>query len=449
STYRIQFHKDFTFNDLEKVLPYLQKLGVSTIYASPIFEAVPGSLHGYDVVNPHRINPEIGTEDQLRDISKKLKEAGINWLQDIAPNHMAFHSANEWMMDVLEKGPQSLYAPYFDVAWNSQLYHGRVMVPFLGLPLQDVIKNGELAIGYDHQRFVCKYFESSYPLQPKSYATILMAANEQPSQAVQQLIDQIPKMEDEQSYTERWNEIRLQLAALMKNDITKDYIEKCIKAINESSEQLQQIMDEQSYRLCHYQETDYQINYRRFFTDNGLICLNIHVKKVFDDYHKVIKTLVDDGVFQGLHIDNIDSLYDPTTYLNQLRELMGEETYIVVEKILEPGEGLPKQWPVQGNTGYEFLPMINNLFTNQSSEQSFAHFYRKLTKNHKSIHQHLHDKKSYILYKHMGGELENLYQLFMQTGLVQKEDYAQMRTEDIKTVIAEFLIQCPVYRYYG
>ncbi len=449
STYRIQFHKDFTFSDFEKVLPYLQKLGVSTIYASPIFEATPGSVHGYDVVNPHRINPEIGTEEQLRAISKKLKEAGINWLQDIVPNHMAFHPSNEWLMDVLEKGPQSLYAPYFDVAWNSKIYHGRIMVPFLGSSLEDVIKKGELTVAYENQRLVCKYFESAYPLQPKSYATVLQAADEEPSQAVQQLQDQIPKMEDEQTYTERWNEIRLQLAALMKNDITKDYLEKCIEAINQHPKRLQQIMDGQSYRLCYWQETESRINYRRFFTVNGLICLNIQVKKVFDDYHKLIKTLIDDGVFQGLRVDHIDGLYDPTGYLQQLRELVGEQTYIVVEKILGPGEGLPKQGPVQGNTGYDFLSMVNNLFTNRSSEQSFTNFYRKLTNNHKSIHQQLHDKKAYILYKHMGGELENLYQLLMQTGLVQKEDYAQMRTEDIKTAIAEFLIQCPVYRYYG
>jgi malto-oligosyltrehalose synthase/4-alpha-glucanotransferase len=449
STYRIQFHKEFTFDDFEKIIPYLQKLGVGTIYASPLFEATPGSVHGYDGVHPHRINPEIGTEEQLRDITKRLKEQGINWLQDIVPNHMAFHPNNEWLMDVLEKGPQSLYAPFFDVAWNSAIYHGRIMVPFLGSSLDEVIKNKELNVGYENQRFVLKYYDSAYPLQPKSYATILQAAEDKPLQAIEQLIGQIPKMEDEKTYAERWNEIRLQLDALMKNDVVKTYIEKCIEAINNNPEQLQQITEEQSYRLCHWQETDYRINYRRFFTVNGLICLNIHTKEVFQTYHEVIKKLVDDGVFHGLRIDHIDGLYDPTGYLQQLRELAGEETYIVVEKILEPGEGLPKQWPIQGNTGYDFLSMVNNVFTNRRSQQRFSEFYDTLTNNHTSIHQQLHDKKSYILYHHMGGELQNLYQLFMETNLVEKEDYAQMRTEDIKTVIAEFLIQCPVYRYYG
>lgn len=449
STYRLQFHKDFTFVDFEKIIPYLQKLGVSTIYASPIFEATPGSVHGYDGVNPHRINPEIGTEEQLRNITKQLKKHGINWLQDIVPNHMAFHSNNEWLMDVLEKGPQSLYASFFDVAWNSNIYHGRIMVPFLGSPLEDVINNNELTVAYEKQRFVLKYYDSTYPLQPKTYATILQAASDEPLQAVQQLIAQVPKMEDEKTLAEQWNEFRLQLDALMKNDAVKTYINKCIEAINRKPDQLKQITEEQSYRLCHHIETDHQINYRRFFTVNGLICLNIHINEVFERYHEVINKLVDDGVFDGLRIDHIDGLYDPTKYLKQLRELVGEETYIVVEKILEHGEALPTNWPIQGNTGYDFLSMVNNLFTNRRSQKSFSEFYGKLTNNHTSIHQQLHNKKEYILYHHMGGELENLYQLFMQSNLVAAKDYSCMRTEDIKTAIGEFLIQCPVYRYYA
>jgi malto-oligosyltrehalose synthase/4-alpha-glucanotransferase len=448
ATYRIQFHKDFTFDDFEKQIPYLQKLGVSTVYASPIFEATPGSVHGYDQVNPHCINPEIGTEVQLRNFSKRLKEQGINWLQDIVPNHMAFHSNNEWLMDLLEKGPQSTYAAFFDVAWNSKLYHGRIMVPFLGSSLEDVIKNGELKVAYENQRLVLKYYDSTYPVQPKSYATILQAAGDAP-QAIQQLLQQSPKTEEEETHTQQWNEMRLQVAALMKNEAVKDYIEKCFDAVNQNREQLQQLCDEQSYRLCHWQETDSHINYRRFFTVNSLICLNIQNKEVFDEYHKCIKALVADGVFQGLRVDHIDGLYDPTTYVQRLRELAGEETYLVVEKILEPGEGVPTQWPLQGNTGYDFLSMVNNLFTDKSSEQVFTDYYKKITGNEKSIRQQLHDKKAYILYHQMGGELENLYTLLMETNLVQQEDYAQMRTEDIKTAIAEFLIQCPVYRYYG
>ncbi|HZF64913.1 MAG TPA: alpha-amylase family glycosyl hydrolase [Chitinophagaceae bacterium] len=184
ATYRIQFQKEFSFEEFENIISYLQQLGVSTVYASPIFEAVSGSTHGYDGLNPHRINPEVGTEDQLRRINQQLKEQNMGWLQDIVPNHMAFHSANPWLMDVLEKGTQSVYAAFFDVSWTGLLYKGRIMVPFLGATLEQVIQNNELKIAYQEGRFVFQYFDSVYPLNPRSYAGILQAARDAPNQAL-------------------------------------------------------------------------------------------------------------------------------------------------------------------------------------------------------------------------------------------------------------------------
>jgi maltooligosyltrehalose synthase len=139
STYRIQFHKDFTFKHLQGIIPYLRQLGIKTLYASPIFEATPGSMHGYDVVDPLKINPEIGTLEELRTISTQLKELGINWLQDIVPNHMAYHPNNKWLMDVLENGKESTYASYFDIGWDSDVYGGRIMVPFLGVSFDEAV----------------------------------------------------------------------------------------------------------------------------------------------------------------------------------------------------------------------------------------------------------------------------------------------------------------------
>ncbi|MGI8637467.1 MAG: alpha-amylase family glycosyl hydrolase, partial [Segetibacter sp.] len=146
STYRLQFHKDFTFHDFENIISYLHKLGVGTIYASPVFEATPGSVHGYDGVNPHKINPEIGTEEQLLNVRQRLKGLGIKWLQDIVPNHMAFDPNNPWLKDVLEKGQKSIYASFFDVPWTGKIYHGKIMLPFLGNPIEEVVKNGELKV---------------------------------------------------------------------------------------------------------------------------------------------------------------------------------------------------------------------------------------------------------------------------------------------------------------
>jgi malto-oligosyltrehalose synthase/4-alpha-glucanotransferase len=452
STYRIQFHKGFTFHHLERMLPYLQKLGVKTIYASPIFEATPGSTHGYDGLNPHRINPEIGTEEELYGLSKKLAEAGITWLQDIVPNHMAFDPRNPWLMDVLEKGRHSVYAPYFDVAWNSSLFQGHIMVPFLGSPLEDVIKNGELKLEYKDQRLVLKYYDSMYPLRLRSYETVLRLHEAEANAAVKGLLKQvqdIQRRETAEAYNEGFDEWRLQFASLMKNEPTRAFVEGILNEINNNPKQLQALACEQVYRLCHWQETDSRINYRRFFTVNGLICLNIQEPQVFDHYHEFIERLLKAGVFQGLRIDHIDGLYDPGNYLERLRELAGEEPYVVVEKILEQEESLPLQWPVQGTSGYEFLALVNNLFTNRQAKQPFTQFYYGLTGDYRTVPQQVRDSKERILYQHMAGELDNLYHLFAESNLVEPARLLALPEGVLKKAIGAFLVHCPVYRFYG
>ncbi len=402
STYRIQFHKGFNFENFKAIIPYLQKLGVTTIYASPIQEAVPGSNHGYDGVNPHKINPEIGTEEQLKEISNILKEKGMNWLQDIVPNHMAYHHNNAWLVDVLEKGKESAYAYFFDIQLDSNLYEGKLMAPFLGTSLDEVISKGELKLEYKENGFVFNYYGNTFPINNST----------------------ISKLAEGQSA-----------------DV--------VATINSNIELLKQLADSQAYQLCYWQETDSRINYRRFFTVNGLICLNIQDEKVFDEYHKLVKTLLEEGVINGIRVDHIDGLYDPTEYLERLRELTGNDTYIVVEKILEVGERMSSNWPIEGNTGYDYLALVNNLFTNNNSKDLFTEFYQKLIGDDTSIHKQIRDKKAHILYQHMGGELENLYQLFIKSGLVSEKVLKSVDPNNLKNAIAEVLIQCPVYRYYG
>ncbi len=404
ATYRIQFHKDFTFQHLERIIPYLKQLGVKTIYASPVFAATPGSTHGYDGIHPHRINPEIGTEGQLRNIAAQLQTQDLNWLQDIVPNHMAFHPKNEWLMDVLEKGKESTYAPYFDIQWDSPVYEGKIMVPFLGGSVEEAIEKGELKLVGQQEKLMLQYYDSYYPVNKESVEKVVAV-----------------------------NAGNTDLAS-------------CIEKVNSDKKLLLNIVLQQHYRLCHWQETDNRINFRRFFTINGLICLNIQDERVFADYHKVIQQLVNDGVFQGLRIDHIDGLYDPTKYLDSLKAVAGNNTYVIVEKILQPEEDLPAQWQVEGSSGYDFVSLVNKLFTNPAAEERFTRYYQELIGDSTPVHHQIRSKKALILKEYMGGELDNLYRLFVSSELADAEQVAPAL---LKEAIGAFLVECPVYRYYG
>ncbi len=404
STYRLQFHKNFTLENMLSIIPYLHRLGVDTVYASPIFEAVPGSTHGYDVLNPLRINPEIGTEETLRKCATMLKENGMAWLQDIVPNHMAFDPRNPWMNDVLRKGKQSEFASFFDVDWNSDVYDGRLMTPFLGASLKDEIEVGNLKLSLVDNEVVLQYFDALYPLNEASGKFIFNYCKAADS-TVELKLDEM--------------------------NLDKIFVEE--------------IATMQHYQLCHWQETDHKINYRRFFTINGLICLNMQHQKVFDAYHQYIKTLLKEDIFQGLRIDHIDGLYAPAEYLERLQTLTGKPVYTVVEKILQTSETLPENWETQGSTGYDFLALSNNLFTHRKHKKDFNSFYKKLQDKSISIEQQILHKKAFILYENMGGELNNLYKLLLSIAPEAKE----MEASFVKKALGAFLIYCPVYRYYG
>lgn len=384
STYRIQFHAGFTFHDLLKLIPYLHELGVKTIYASPIFSAVPGSMHGYDGVDPNQINPEIGSLGELKAIAKELSALGMSWIQDIVPNHMAYDHHNAWLMDVLKKGEESVYRNYFDII-SADLNAEPLMAPFLGTDLDEVIEQGKLTLVKTKTEAFLKYEERLWPLRE---GTDLKAP-------------------------------------------------------------IHEIAKQQYYRLCAYTESNVRMNYRRFFTVNGLICLNMQCKETFDHYHQLIKDLIDLGLFQGLRIDHVDGLFDPKGYLSQLRELCGKETYIVVEKILEPDEVLPLDWPIEGTTGYDYLGLANQLYTNEKAENQFDRFYGKLTGQTPAIETQIRKKKSEFLDAYMQGELENLFRLLLKAVAESDHRLKSIYFPVFKRIIAEFLIHCPVYRFYG
>ncbi|MGV8878679.1 MAG: malto-oligosyltrehalose synthase [Sphingobacteriaceae bacterium] len=452
ATYRIQFHKDFNFNDFSLLIPYLQKLGISTLYASPIFKAVPGSTHGYDVTDPQIINPEIGSMAELKVVSKTLSDQGIGWLQDIVPNHMAYHPGNLLLMDILEKGQLSLFEHYFDQGSSSDFSPARIMVPFLGKSLEEVITSEELTVFFEQEQLKFKYFDVLWPLNIRSYTAILSGSKKTIPAAFRQLVEQVEQLhqlEDKKAYALAVNELKSQLAALYKQKTGKKYVEDCLAALNNDKKVLKQVADEQEYRLCSWQETDVKINYRRFFTVNGLICMNVQHDDVFQESHQLIGSLISDGCFQGLRIDHIDGLFDPEKYLKQLRKLAGAQTYIVVEKILEQHEKLPGHWPIEGTTGYEYLSQVNNLFTNQQHEKKFDKFYRKLVGKDMPVAEQIREKKRFILENNMAGELDNLCAWFYSSDLADQKRLKKVSIQSLKAAIGAFLVECPVYRYYA
>jgi len=452
STYRFQLNSEFTLSHVDALLPYLQQLGIGTIYGSPIFVSTPQSGHGYDAVDPTRINPEIGTEAQLRTLTDKLHDANMGWFQDIVPNHMAYHPNNHWLMDMLEKGPRSRFAHFFENSLSSSFFRDRIEAPFLPDALDKSIANGALRLNYDYDRLVLQVQGNTLPLKPESYVAVLQAGAGQPNEAVQELVTQLDQMhhvEEPEALAEAWAEFQIQFGALMKNEATGAFIRSAIGAVNKSPEALTALATSQHYQFRTEPETRREMNYRRFFTVNGLICLNMREQDVFDAYHAYTKELVDTGVFQGLRVDHVDGLYDPKTYLDRLRNLTGPETYLIVEKILQADEKLPEDWPIEGASGYEFLAMLSNVMTDARSEPAFRDFYARLVGNDVSVHGQVRDRKAYFLSKYMGGELDNLYEYFLAQNLATETELNSLRIGQLKQTIAEFLVRCPVYRYYG
>jgi malto-oligosyltrehalose synthase/4-alpha-glucanotransferase len=443
TTYRIQFHKDFNFNDFERIIPYLHQLGIKTIYASPIFEAVPGSMHGYDGLNPNTINPEIGTLEQLRKISTELKNLGMGWLQDFVSNHMAYTPQNKWLCDFLEKGKMSLYDEYFDKNPDEPL-----MAPFLGAPLEQVLEEQEISIVYSEGKLQLRYFDSEYPLNYTGYYDILSHElfDGKGFEGLRDQIDLLSQATEKNEFQHQWESLLKNLAEKLSRDTTQELFRKGLKKISKNKELLKRLIDLQFYRLCHWKETNSRINYRRFFTINSLICVHIQKEEVFKDYHRLLDQLIKEDIIQGVRIDHIDGLYDPYKYLQQLREMVGPGVYIVVEKILEHNEKLPSKWPVQGTSGYDFLAQVNNVLTDVKSEAAFTEMYHKIVMSDEPVEEMIRRYKQMILDNYMSGELNNLHTQFLK--LIVNELPENILEDQIKKVIAELLICCPVYRYY-
>jgi malto-oligosyltrehalose synthase/4-alpha-glucanotransferase len=442
STYRLQFNKNFRFRDAEKYIGYFVKLGVGAIYASPILEATKGSLHGYDGINPSRLHPETGALEQFKRLSGKLNKVNIGWIQDIVPNHMAFNPQNPWILDVLEKGPYSPFAHYFDIQLDSKK---PLMAPFLGEKPEMAVENKNILLLFTEGRFWLKVYQDKYPINPGLYQNLLERALSKDH--LEKNVGLIPKYIRRKSFSKNWEDFIQRLRKVDEEALRQ--ILSMVKKFNRDTEALLKLCNQQFYRLCYWKDSHNKINFRRFFTVNELICLKMERRDVFDFYHHFLLSMINEGLIQGLRVDHIDGLYNPHTYLMRLRELAGKETYIAVEKILEFDEALPSGWPVQGTTGYGFLASVNNIFTQTKSEKKFTRYYKKIQADRGTLAWQIQERKKFILFHRMEGELNNLYTLFLNTVPKEIRTVYELKHDELRQAIAALLIAFPVYRFYG
>lgn len=446
STYRIQFHRDFRFRDLQRILDYLDTLGVNAVYASPVMQATPGSMHGYDVTDPHVINSELGNVDELRSVVRDLRKKDMLWLQDIVPNHMAFHTMNFRLMDVLERGDQSPYYRYFDIDWNH--WHpdlkGKVMVPFLGDELEKCIAAEQIKLAFSNEGFKVNYFNTAYPLSLSAYPVLLKYIGS--VNGDKRLPDILQKMAAAGAGRDylTWRALKREyINAINAHSAQPGNVNDLLATINGDAGHLLEVLNNLFYRLSFWKESDERINYRRFFTVNELICLRMEDDDVFDEYHHYIFTLYRERVFDGFRIDHIDGLQDPAQYTADLRGELASNTYIIAEKILEAKEDMPAQWPLQGTSGYEFLSFLNQLLTHRKGARQLLGFYKELVPELPSYQKLILSSKKLILEHHMNGEWDNLTKLFESLDLLEHFDLERM-----KKALGYFMLSLPVYRIY-
>ena len=468
ATYRLQFTPDFGLGQAKAIVNYLDRLGISDIYASPIFAARSGSQHGYDVVDPTEINPELGGQEAFESVVEELQEQGMGWLQDIVPNHMAYDGQNHYLMDVLEHGPQSEYIDYFDIEWEHSYedIQGKVLAPMLGDFYDRCLERGEIRLSYEQDGLKVNYYGLHYPVRVESYAAFLsheipwlrrQMGSASPSYIklvglINTIKTTFPAMEGQERKIQAAFVKQMLWELYEEGGEIKTFIDQNIEAYNgqsgkpKSFDLLDTLLLEQFYRLSFWKVGAEELNYRRFFTVNELICLKVDNPKVFDQTHSLIIELVKAKKFNGLRVDHIDGLYDPLAYLERLDEKTGG-VYTVVEKILETDEKLPEHWPMQGTSGYDFLNYVNGIFCCQANQKHFTRFYKQFSGLREGYERLMWDKKTLIAETNLVGDIDNLAR-FLKTVASQYRYGRDLTANGLKTAIQEVLVTFPIYCTY-
>ena len=482
ATYRVQLNKDFRFADACKILDYLHELGISDLYLSPILASRKGSEHGYDVIDPTRIDPDLGSEEDFAALQSELQNRGMGLLLDAVPNHMAASAENPWWMDVLENGAQSAFAAFFDIEWHPHApsLDGKILLPVLGRPFGEALDSGEIKLIFRDGRLFFQYFESLFPLAPRSYYSIL-------NHRVERLKERIG--EDSSTFHEyagilasarelsqqdrrtaetaadrrlRFESVRDRLkSSANASQQVGDFIEESVRDINgregdpASFGFLQRLLAEQSYKLAFWQNRNESINYRRFFTIADLVGIRVEDPVVFEATHGYILRLMAKNPFAGLRIDHIDGLRDPLAYLNRLQERLassrengtGAPSYVLVEKILSRHESLPADWPASGTTGYDYLNEANGLFVEPDGAQRLEDTYSEFVGRRQNFADVVYEKKKLVMNTLLGVEMRSLGRQLAELAI--QDRYArELNREQLIDALIEVTACLSVYRTY-
>jgi (1->4)-alpha-D-glucan 1-alpha-D-glucosylmutase len=455
----MQLHAGFGFDDAAAAADYLAALGVSHAYCSPYLQAAPGSTHGYDVVAHDRVNRELGGSEAHARFVGALERNRLGQVLDIVPNHMAISTAeNRWWVDVLENGPSSHYASYFDVEWAppEARLRNTVLIPVLGDHYGRVLEAGELIVEREGAALRVRYAEHQYPLDPRSLAPLIAAvAVRCRSDEMAFVADALaalprPTATDRGSVGRRHRDtavLRQILARLLaENPGYGRALDEAVSELNADHDRLHQLLEAQSYRLAWWRSAGRDLGYRRFFDINTLIGLRMEDKQVFDDTHRLILQWVQSGLLDGLRVDHPDGLRDPEQYCEQLHAA-APGTWIVLEKILEPGERLPDSWPVAGTTGYDFLNRALGVFVDRDGDQPLTELYTGFTGASADYHALVLDRKLFVLREVLGSDVNRLTDLLLD--IIERHpthrDYSRHHlTDAIRETVASF----PVYRTY-
>src|SRR5438094_578756 len=500
ATYRLQFNKNFTFRQAREIVAYLHHLGISDAYASPYFQAGAESLHGYDITDHNKLNAAIGSREDYDAWVAELHAHGMGQIVDFVPNHMGINDPqNTWWQDVLENGPSSLYAPYFDIDWRPLKtdLHDKVLLPILGDQYGRVLERGELQVRFDGGSFSLTYFDHVFPIAPGTYRYILELALENLAefrdedfyaefQSIRTALEYLPRRTetDPERIKERAREKEIIKKRLERRCAeapqVQRAIEKAVETINgrvgdpRSFDRLDELLNAQSYRLAFWRVAAEEINYRRFFDVNDLAAIRVELPKVFDAVHRLTLDLVSKGAVTGLRIDHPDGLYSPREYFEKLQQRCAKALgtvaagvppasprnaadtavatkkraiYMLAEKILTDSETLRKDWPVHGTTGYDFANQVTQLLVDSSAETAITKTFHRFI-GHSIPYGHLlYAKKLQVMKLALANDVDVLGNMLDRLS-EQNRWYRDFTLEALSRAVRETIACFPVYRTY-